>query len=569
MERKHHPISFAASVITVFGLAPMAVIAANSVNGVSFVDRAASGQVPLGNVRGGISAVDYDNDGNPDLVIADVSGFPMRLFHNVPDAAHLGNRKFIDVTGGSGLDDADGVNRGFGGVIVADYDNDGFSDIFFTGWIVADGQSDGLLYRNNGGNGTFTNTSIAAGVRSAGNHAESASWVDYDLDGFVDLFIANQQASVTPARLLHNNHNGTFSDASSILPPLTVPGHCYSHGWMDFDQDGYPDCFMMQNANPPALLHNVSGANGGRQLVNVAASAGYTHLGPAPMGFAAGDFDNDGDLDVCITDGVVGTYYRNNGDGTMTEITPFQTFFGWGTTWIDVDNDGDLDSYQAGSWGNANIDRLTLNLGDNQWQNASAALNTSALASQHAIQIDFNSDGRQDLITGNPGFPGQFISVYENISTTSGHWLKIHLRGDGLTSNTDAVGAVVRVHSSTGVRVREVISGSSTSETEDLRLHFGLGTAATVDKIEVLWPRRGSLAARTDVIQGPIAADRIITLEPAAAEPGDVNHDGLVDIDDLFAVINDWGGAGGPPDIDRNGIVDVDDLFLVINSWSS
>jgi enediyne biosynthesis protein E4 len=545
------------------------------VNGVCLVDRAASGEIVLGNIRGVVSAIDYDNDGHPDLAIADVGGAPYRLFHNVPDPVRPGNRTFADVTVGSGLNDSDGVSRGFGGVVVADYDNDGDSDLYFAGYLSTGGQSDGALYRNDG-NGTFANVSLTAGIRSAGNHPESVSWTDYDLDGYVDLFIANQVTSAVPARLLRNNHDGTFTNASNLLPSLPIPGHCYSHAWMDYDHDGYADCVMLQNSNPPALLRNVSNGNGGRMFVNVAGAAGFTHLGPAPMGIAAGDHDNDGDLDLCITDGSVGTHYRNNGDGTMTEITPFQTFFGWGTSWIDVDNDGDLDNYQAGSWGNANVDRLTMNLGRGQWSNISAALNTTALASQFAIQIDFNSDGKQDLITVNPGTPGQFISVYENGSTLGGHWLKLRLVGDGAQVNRSAIGAVARVFTATGMQMREVISGSSTTATEDLRLHFGVGPATSVQRVEILWPRQGTLSSRTDVFEGPIVVDQILTLQPIPRGPGDVTLDGVVGIDDLLAVIAGWGPCPAAPALcpadiaptGGDGSVDISDLLDVITNWN-
>jgi hypothetical protein len=512
------------------------------IDGICFVDSAAAGQIVLGNIRGSLAVLDYDNDGYPDLVVADNPGLPHRLFHDVASPSTPGGRTFVDVTAGSGLDDADGTARGGGGTVAADFDNDGDTDIFIMGRLTSN-NSFGLLYRNNG-NGTFTNVSVSAGMRFTGYVPDSVSWNDYDLDGYVDLLVCNLTGSIKRALLLRNNGNGTFTDVTELmLPSWPMPTHVYSHGWMDYDADGYTDGFILINQAAPVLLKNVDNGAGGRTFINSAATAGFTQLGPAPMGFAAGDYDGDGDLDLAITDAVVGTYYRNDG-GSLTQFYPFATFFGWGVTWIDADNDGDLDNYQAGSWGAANVDRLHRNLGNGAFANISTALNTTSLASQYSVQIDFNNDGRQDLITINPGTPGQFISVYRNISTTPNHWLKVRLRGTG-SINRDAIGAVVRLTAGGVTQVREVVSGSSTTATEDTRPHFGLGAGTSAERIEVLWPRTGAMPCRTEVFWGPFAADQIVTL--AAGDgviPGDLNDDGQITLADIDGFVTCLTGPG-------------------------
>ncbi|MEW6252147.1 MAG: CRTAC1 family protein [Planctomycetota bacterium] len=534
--------------------------------GICFVDRAVTGEIVLGAYTGGIAVLDYDRDGYVDLVVGNVTNQPKRLFRNVPDPLRPGQRTLVDVTAGSGLDDADGRMRNTIGVVVADYNNDGWLDVFM---IARRSEPDyGVLYRNNG-DGTFTNVTLAAGVRMSGSGAEAASWCDYDLDGYPDLLLA--QTSAPYVRLMHNTGDGTFTERAALLP--TIPGFtaCYSLGWMDFDRDGWPDCFLLSNrgAGTEVLLHNISDEQGGRRFENVAQARGYVNHGPAPMGIAFGDYDGDGWLDLGISDAVTGTYYRNLG-GSFQKVALFATMFGWGVEWLDVDNDGWLDFYTAGSWGTARFDNLQRNLGGGQFADISPQLNGIAAATKYSVQLDLNNDGRRDIIAL---VPGNFVSVYENVSTTPGHWLSVELRGDGRHVHTAATNAVVRLTAGGRTQVQEVVSGSSTTSTEDLRLHFGLGAATQVDQIEVLWPRRGTLAARTEVYAGPFAADQFALLEPQIVA-GDLNCDGLIDFADINPFVLALGGRAGYeatyPDCnwlnaDANGDAQVD--FEDINAF--
>jgi hypothetical protein len=491
-----------------------------------FRDVGVVGAIDLGTAGGGMAVIDFDGDGYVDLVMGGRYGEPNRLWRNVEHPRHHGRRTFVDVTAGSGLDDDDGVFRLADGIVVADYDNDGDSDVFITGWTPPG--SNGLLYRNDGG-GRFTNVSIPSGVRRDGYKLISASWNDYDLDGFVDLLAGGWGFGYDDNfLLLHNEGNGTFSDASDLLPEIPSFRTVFAHLWMDYDQDGYADGFILDDHGPGVLLKNVDDGAGGRRFDNVALETGFHGFQPLfPMGIAAGDYDGDGDLDVAVSTIGAGNYFENRGDA-FAEIFPFSAIWGWGVDWIDADNDGALDFYMAGSFNpgsgaGANLDKLFHNLGGARFVDATPGLNGVSAPSKHSIQLDIDNDGRQDLITCNPGvqagYPSMFVSVYLNLSQTNNHWITLRLRGRG-RSNRDAVGAVARITAGGKTQVRELISGSSTTATEDLRLHFGLGSATEVEHIQILWPRRGSLSSRLQTYGGPFKVDRMLTLDEPLVAPG-------------------------------------------------
>jgi len=538
-----------------------------AIDGVSFEDLSTSGKVVIGSYRGGAGVLDYDSDGFMDLVFADLPGpVPNRLFRSIPDPLRPGKRTFTDVSVSAGLDDADARTRYGGAALASDYDNDGDTDLYFLGQSQQLGNN-GLLYRNNG-DGTFTNVTVAAGLREAGVRSDSASWADFDLDGDSDLLLAVGHTT-QPFRLYRNNGDGTFTNASAILPAVPNVQVVYSHLWLDYDGDGDDDVFTLAYSGGAAvLLRNDVDGQGNRFFTNAGgASSGFAALGPAPMGIAAGDIDNDGDFDLSITTAQVGTYYRNDA-GHMTPITPFTTVFGWGTAWIDVDNDGLLDNYQAGSYAfSANHDRLHRNLGDGQWQDISGALNSPLDWTQHAVQIDADNDGRMELVAVNPSGPVPAISVYRNISTAPNHWVKVALEGDGSRVNGSALGAIVRARFGGQTRTAQVISGSSTTATEDLRAHFGLGAATAIDEIEVRWPRRGTISQRTEVYPGPFAADQIIGIAPYCYS--DFDRNGFVNGDDFDGFVAAFALGDGAADADANGFVNGDDFDSFIGAFVS
>lgn len=536
------------------------------VNDVAFLDRAARNEIVLGNIRGSIGVIDFDNDGWQDLFIADSNNLPNRLFRNVASATAPGGRTFQNATASSGLNDAQGTAAGNGAVLIFDADNDGDDDIF----LGAPGpeSASGLFYRNNG-NGTFTNRTVEANLRIPNVFVDSASAVDFDHDGDLDIFIAAFLSFGRSYNLRVNNGDGTFTARNDLVPATAFTQHIYGHSWSDFDGDGWEDCLLALNVGgSPALLRNVENPAGGRMLVDATIASGFTSVGPAPMGIAVGDYDGDGDGDVVITDASVGTYFENVG-GFFTRVTPFTTFFAWGTTWLDADNNGRLDNYQAGSWSTANTDHLRLNMGQGQWVNAQTALNTNSIASQYCARIDFDNDGREDIITVNPL---NFVSIYHNQSRTSNNWAKVSLVGTGNVSR-NAAGAIIRLTSGGVTQTREVHIGSSFAATEDQRAHFGLGSAASIDQIEVVWPRQGSIAQRTERFPGPFTVGTTITLSPLPPLcAGDSDGSGAVNFDDVTTTLTNFGATGirfTPGDADGSGRVDFNDITTVLGNFGS
>lgn len=543
-----------------------------TITGISFVDRAATGEITLGTIRGSIGVIDYDNDGWYDLFIADNPGSPNRLFHNVASPAAPGGRTFVDVSSASGIADADGTARGFGGVVVFDYDNDGFSDIYTLG-NQSNGTS-GLLYRNEG-DGTFENVSIPAGVRLAGYSQTSASATDFDHDGLTDLLVASTGDPERTLALFRNNGNGTFTLRTDLVPPVTFSGITYCQAWNDWDHDGWEDgliCFAV-----PLTLKNVpdgTGIPGRRRLIDASATSGFNFLGPAPMGIAVGDHNDDGWMDLAITDAVSGTYYENHA-GTFVRIFPYTTFFGWGSTFIDAENDGDLDNYQAGSYSASNIDFLGRNNGAGSWTDVRAALNTASLPSQQCARVDFDNDGLEDIITINPG---RFVSIYHNQSQPGNHWSTVRLTGSA-TTNRAAIGAVVRLTAGNRTHVREVTAGSSYSATEDPRPHFGLGAVVdTIDQVEVVWPRRGTIAQRTQVFHGPFTADSILSFTSNDPCDADLNADRMVDDLDFVVFASGYDAllctdpsqpAECPADLNADGFVNDEDFVRFATAYDA
>lgn len=533
-------------------------------DGLCFVDRVQSGEMDVGSLRGGPAVIDLEGDGWMDLYIAGDPGDDHRLYRNVEDPLRPGMRTFEDVTAGSGLDEPDGQGRVGRGAVVADYDNDGDQDLYVLGERNADSTA-GLLYRNEGG-GRFTNVSAPAGVRTSGQSPESAAWLDFDLDGDADLFVS-YVAGTRPFDLFSNEGDGSFVARNAILPSLPIPSHSYSLTVSDFDLDGWSDVILITTGIGPRLLRNVSDGAGGRRFEEVAQQVGYTTLGPAPMGISAGDFDNDGDFDLAITDASVGTYYENLG-GTLQRITPVSSIFGWGVSWLDADNDGLPEMFQAGSFSRGpNHNKLFRNVGGGVFEDVSAALNDAPQDSKNAVRIDLSNDGRPDLIIANPGGDDTRTSVLENLSTTPGAWLAVDLVGDGRLVTADALGAVVRVRAGGVTRHREIVSGSSTCSTEDLRAHFGLGDAAHAEWVEVVWPRRGSLASRTDRVEGPLALDRFLALSPRCL--ADYNADGVADSRDVLGFLNDWASGESRADFTGDGRTDTRDVLLFLNEWAA
>jgi tetratricopeptide (TPR) repeat protein len=445
----------------------------------------------------GSAILDYDGDGYLDIVIGAAYG-GTNLYHNNGDGT------FTDVSIDSGLDIC--VNSF--GVVAGDYTNSGFPDLYITrqGFYVGEGQ----LFRNNG-DGTFTDTTEAAGLKNVWGPAFTSSWVDYDNDGYLDLFVANNLGALferkTPNRLFHNNGDGTFTDVTAqagidTLWP-TIGG-----AWGDYDNDGRMDLFLSNGLGRSQLFHN----NGDGTFTDVSEKAGVTAMGFGSPAFFW-DYDNDGWMDIgqfiwSDHDDVIYTLrngegpangqpmrvYHNNRDGTFTLVSKELGLTEcWGTmsgSFGDFNNDGYLDLVLGnGSPKLDRLDPLVLMENDGQkFRNTTFAAGLPFTGKSHGANLgDLFGDGRLSVIVAAGGaYPGDLLTtgVYCP-KTLPGNYLNVRLVGT--RSNRSAIGARVWIEAGGRKQYREV-SGGSNFGCMPLEQHFGLGDIGAVEAVNVRWP---------------------------------------------------------------------------------
>ncbi len=497
----------------------------------------------------GLAFFDYDNDGWLDIYLSNGNRLDTRWPPGKEPTTHLykNNRDgtFTDVTEKSKL----GRTGWQTGVCVGDYDNDGWDDLFCCFW------GHNILFHNNG-DGTFTDVTRKAGLyQEKGRWGTGCSFLDYDRDGHLDLFVCNfvkldPDRPPTPSEasfcqwkgvptmcgprglpgdtnlLYHNNGDGTFTDVSEkagILKP--GPRYSISSVSYDFDNDGWPDIYVAVDSMPSILFHN--NHDGTFTDVAVASGCAYNDNGheQAGMGIGVADYDGDGWLDIFKTNFADDTsdLYHNNGDGTFSEVS-FNSGLGinnsyvaWGCGFIDYDNDGwpdivqvnghvypEIDKYNFGE--NFKNPRLVYkNLGNGRFKDVSSELGpgiSARFSSRGAAFGDYDNDGGMDMLILNMN---ELPSLLHNVGGNKQNWIKIKLVGT--KCNRTAIGA--RVHVTTGkhVQMDEVNSGASVMSQNDLRLHFGLGKAETVDLIEVKWPTTQKIEKFAQV-----KANQIITI---------------------------------------------------------
>jgi len=481
---------------------------------------------------GGVALLDYDNDGRldifftngakiddpmPDDKLPDKSDrkFWNRLYHQNPDGT------FTDVTEKAGLTGMP-QNRYDMGVAVGDYDNDGFEDIYVTGF------GGNTLYHNNG-NGTFTDVTKSAGV-AGGGWSASAGFFDYDNDGKLDLFVtryvnwtfqtnrycgekqAGYRAYCHPDNydgvtniLYHNNGDGTFTDVSEKAGIANPKGKGLGVSFADYDGDGFTDVFVANDSVQCFLYHN--NGNGTFTETGLLAGVGYNEDGKtfAGMGTDFSDYDNDGRPDIVVTDLSNERYmlFRNNGDGTFRDVTNQSgvggatlAFAGWSTSFFDYDNNGWKDLFVAQSHVMDTIEKTSPNLKYLQppllLRNESGhfvrvvpgqAFQTD-WAGRGAAFGDIDNDGDIDLVVSNAG---QKAYVLRNDGGNRGNWIRIETRGK--KSNRDGIGCRVKIVSASGLAqyftVNTAVGYLSAS---DKRLLVGLGAESTAKLIEIRWP---------------------------------------------------------------------------------
>jgi hypothetical protein len=497
-------------------------------------------------MSGGVGLFDCDNNGKLDIVM--VNGSTVDRYKQGGDLLVTlwhqdANLKFTDITEKAGL-----TRKGWGmGVAVADFDNDGNLDLFVTGY------SGNALYRNKG-NCTFEDVTDKAGVRGGG-FSTGAAWADYDRDGNVDLFVSRYvhvdmndlpafgstkfcQFKGAPVQcgpwgmegetdlLYHNRGDGTFEEVSKKAG-VDDPEKYYGLGatWGDYDNDGWPDLFVADDATPNHLYHNNrNGTFTDKAMVGgIALNSEGQALGS--MGVTWGDYDHSGRLSMFITEFAdqPNTLYRNHAKRGFEDVAmpshlgqPSLPLVGWGTTFFDMDNDGWLDLFVAnghvypqmdtvkGSAAYAEPMLLHSNLRNGTFEEVSkaAGLADMPLKSRRGAAFgDIANNGNVDIVVLNVGEPP---SLLLNTNKIANNRVLFHLVGT--KSNRAAIGARVTIHAGGTTQFDEVRGGGSYLSQNDLRLHFGLGSATKIDSVEVRWPT-GKVETLKDV-----PADKIYTI---------------------------------------------------------
>ena len=475
----------------------------------------------------GAAFLDYDRDGFIDIYLVNGSTREHLASSGNGDAPsnalyrNNGDGRFTDVTGAGDVGD-----RGWGiGVAAADYDNDGWTDIYITNY------GSNVLYRNNT-DGTFSDVTAAAGVGDTG-YGTGAAFSDYDRDGWLDLYVANYlefdlatssrsdeacgykgipvfcgPAGIPGARnvLYRNNQDGTFSDvtAEAGLEDAEVL-YTFTAVFEDFDDDGWPDLFLANDSAPNNLFHNLG--DGRFRDIGLQAGVAYSEDGrsQAGMGVAVADYDNDGRSDLIVThfSDDYNTLYRNEGNMLFSDQSsraglarPSIAMLGWGLLAEDFDNDGLRDVLVANGHIYPQIDehpigtayrqplQLFRNVGGRFGEVGPAAFPGVGLLSARAVVAgDIDNDGDLDVLVSQ--IDGRAI-LLSNRSETAGNWIILEL--EGRASNRSAIGARVSVTTEDGTLVSQVRSGGAYVSQNDLRLHFGLGDAQRVEEVEILWP---------------------------------------------------------------------------------
>ncbi len=453
----------------------------------------------------GATWVDFDQDGDLDLYV--VTGFAADN-NNVLYRNDVGT--FVRVTGVPVvLDAADSACSTW-----ADYDNDGDVDCFVSN-LVSQG---GMLFEGHAGGALTLNT--GAGLGGMGLKGTGCAWGDYDNDGHLDLIVAaliGQGGIVTGNRLFHNDGDGTFTEVSTGPMVTTLDSH-HHPTWSDYDGDGDLDLFFASGAAGGLKLDRLYR----NQLIETG-SATFTAITAGPIAtdvrdsqvLSWVDYDNDGDLDLYAVNysNVANQLYRNDG-ASFTKITtagPIVTEVGasHGVVWGDFDNDGDQDAYVVRDLGD--VDRYYRNEGNGTFTRiTTGAFVNSPLSGYGAAAGDYDSDGDLDLFVPTARSEGASI-LYRNDLVPGNHSLTLLCRGT--TANRSAIGAKVRVHAMIGGlprwQLREILAGTSYGGHNALDAHFGLGDATVADTVRVEWPGGGvdqltqvAADARVIVVQG-------------------------------------------------------------------
>jgi hypothetical protein len=559
------------------------------------LSNASGGPVDFGSPRSDVEKAtcaffDADGDGWDDLVTLAGGGEGCRFFLNRPDGN--GGRTFVAAPAGNGLSDGAPVGRDGASITVADVDGDGDQDVYigcgFNATLPVHSGRNMLLL--NDGTGRFTNVALALGLADGDNTTAACVFFDMDLDGDLDLLTCNTRfksmgkAGDGKVHLFRNrlSEDGTlgFVDESDARGVAEADTGTQTAIWnvlaTDYDGDGDPDLVIGHDVNGPTRLLRNDGTGHFTDVSDAAGSGAGDDQSPSTfgddsenaMGAASADIDNDGDLDIYVSDIRGNPLYVNQGDGTFTELSESRGAAGgtvaWGTTFADFDLDGWVDLYVAGGdiWGmhRPNVRAwLYRNTGGGSftdvWGGSGMRHDEPLHREDGTASADFDRDGRPDLVVVRSERAGAPPYLYHNVSDTAGrHWLEVRLAGNGTTTNRDAIGAKVRVYprDASGARIagltqlREVSGGDGRGSRSSLVQHVGLGADAVSADLEIEWPRAGDLASRRESYSG-VPLDTLVTVaEGPRTHVFRLDATATLDVPDGRTAVSACSGAGGP-----------------------
>jgi hypothetical protein len=486
---------------------------------------------------GGAAFLDYDQDGYLDLYVSnanfneilsknetkpDIKDSESKLYRNLHDGT------FEDVTKKAKVGDL-----GYGmGVTIGDFNNDGYPDIYLSNF------GANVLYKNNG-NGTFTDVTKKAGV--AGNDCSTgAVWLDYDNDGLLDLYVGNyikfdpkynlhyapdgfpgpMAYDGVPDILYHNLGNGKFEDVTKAMNVFNRDGRAMGVGATDYDNDGFMDIFVSNDHMVNYLYHN----NNGKVFEDrgIQSGVGFNQMGEATISMSVdfADYNNDGLMDLFVSDNAYCSLHQNRGNGVFSEMSykagiavACGQFVGWATSFLDYDNDGDLDLFKVNGelkhlYGQE--DQLFENNDDGTFTDVSTqrgAYFQEEHVGRGACFGDYDNDGDVDAYISNLEEPGSFL---RNNKGNQNNWIILNLIGD--TSNRDAVGARVTISAGGEKQYTQKKSSGGYLSTNDPRLHFGLKKNTMVDSIEIIWP-----SGKVQKLEN-VKAGQILTIKESEAK---------------------------------------------------
>ena len=495
----------------------------------------------------GAAFFDYDADGDPDLYFVNGAPLPGYIAQDVPTNClyrNNGDGTFTDVTEKSGVGDT-----GYGhGCAVGDYNNDGQLDLYVTNY------GTNRLYRNNG-DGTFTDVAEVAGVTEP-RWSSSCAFADYDRDGNLDLYVVNYivfdidenpwcglkekgiraycEPDNFPAQsdtLFRNNGDGTFTDVTKSAGIYNTTGKGLGVVWGDYNNDGVPDIYVANDSTENFFYHN--NGDGTFEEVGFMIGVALSEDGAAEngMGTAFGDWNNDGWLDLTVTNYAqqTNTLYHNDADGFFTDATATTKtaqltypYLGWATAFIDYDNDGYQDLFvanghlhenlaelgQQGTYGQRNL--LFRNNHNGTFTEVSEILGPGMKledVSRGATFADYDSDGDIDIVVTNSNTTPRLL---RNDGGNEKNYLQIRLIATQGT--TDAIGARVKITTGDLTQTREVRSGDGYLSQRDLMLHFGVADYVQIDRVEIQWQ------SGTKQVIKFVPANQVLSLEESENE---------------------------------------------------